>query len=141
MKNKKLSLEDFELFERIAESMQRTFTVYPNIPLISIKKGGIGFGKNSINYLQLNKNSRILLLKKEGIIYIAVLPFNSKLNGYTVQKTGTNNLHSAFKTAKRGFECGYFKLLPPIFVSELDLYELEPFEINETLITVHDNEN
>jgi hypothetical protein len=141
MKNQKLSLEDFELFERIAESMQRTFTVYPNVPLISIKKAGIGFGKNSINYLQLNKNSRILLLKKEGVVYMAVLPFDSKLNGYTVQNVGANNMHSAFKTTKRGFECGYFKLLPPIFVSNLDLYELEPFEISNTLSTLHNNGN
>jgi hypothetical protein len=132
-KEKKLDLSDFECFEKLTESAQRTFTLYPEIPIISIKKGGIGFGKTAIDFLQLTKNSSIMLLKREQVNYLAVLPFDSKFSGYAVQLAGLNNMHCSFKAEKRGFEHGYFKLKEPIFVSGLDLYEMQPFNIDEKL--------
>jgi hypothetical protein len=125
---KELKLSDFDIYTRLNEGMQQTFSLFPDIPLLSMVHAGVGFGRAAIDYLKLDKTSRVIMLKKDGSIYIAVLPFYSKLNGYNIFATGKNNLSCCFKPKSRGFKVGYYEILKPIFVSELDLYELKEFD-------------
>jgi hypothetical protein len=89
---------------------------------------GVGFGRAAIDFLKIDKTSRVVMLKKAEIMYISVLPFYSKLNGYNLSEAGKNNIHCSFRAKNRGFVMGYYKLLKPIFVGDMDLFELELFD-------------
>ena len=125
---KELTLADFDLYEKLNSGMSQTFTLYPDEPLISMVNNGVGFGRAAIDFLKIDKTSRVVMLKKAEIMYISVLPFYSKLNGYNLSEAGKNNIHCSFRAKNRGFVMGYYKLLKPIFVGDMDLFELELFD-------------
>lgn len=111
-----------------------SFQSYPEVPLMSVMNIGVGFGKKAIEYLRLDKKSRIIFIRIEEVYYLAILPFYSKIEGYGVFEQGKNNIICNFKAHERGFEIGYYKLLEPIFELDMDLFELERFELMSELI-------
>ena len=111
-----------------------SFQSYPEVPLISVMNIGVGFGKKAIEYLKLNKKSFVIFIRIEEVYYLAILPFDSKIEGYSIVEQGKNNMVCGFKAHERGFETGYYKLLEPIFELDMDLFELERFELMSELI-------
>lgn len=126
-KKKTLELSEFEIFEKANQGLNRSFSLYPNKPLVSISKSGIGIGAKAINVLQISDKDTIIVLKKGLVLYLATPTLDSNLSGYRMIKSGLN-LHSSFNAKRRGIECGYYEVLKPIFVGGMDLFQLEKFE-------------
>ena len=133
MKVKDLKLDDFNILEMLTNGVKGTYSLHSETPIISIAGTVTGVGKKAIEYLRAKVDDRVVLLEKQGVWYIAILPFDSKIKGYKVSMTSKKN-NSLFifncRAKERGLSVGYYKLLPPIYVGGIDLFELEPFDIN-----------
>lgn len=129
---KELSLDDFNLIERLSNGMKRTYSLYKDVNLIGVTKTVVTIGVPSVNFLKCKKDDRCILLEKQGVWYLAILPFDSKIKGYKLNhpSSGGGILIFNCNANERGLSIGYYNLIEPIYVNGLDLFELEQFDIN-----------
>lgn len=133
---KEIELSEFRILERLSDGKIKTYSNHRDIPIIFVGKSHCGFGLKAVNVLHLKKDDRTVFLEKNEVFYVANLPFDSKINGYKVNYASNSKLLiSTCKAYERGLDIGYYKLLDPIYVSGLDLYELEEFDINQQTTT------
>lgn len=126
-------LDGFTILERLSEGAPGSYKKHPDTPIIFISKTVVGIGGTAVKYLNTKAGDRSVLLEKKGVFYLAVLPFHSTINGYKMSNVtnSTNMLVFNCKAHSRGLAIGYYRLLEPVFIGGLDLYELEEFDINQ----------
>jgi hypothetical protein len=134
---KKISISEFEIFERLSNGHTGWVGMHPLEPLITIHESGVYLGACAVSNLMVKDGDRVALAKKSGVQYICVLPFDSKIKGYKVcldaktrKDTYTANV-GICKTSERGLINGLFKICEPVFSGEIDWFELEVFNVNE----------
>lgn len=130
MKVKKLTIDEFEIFEPLSAGSVQSYSKHPDEPLIGFSKSHMGLSKKALEFIRATIKDQVVILNKNGAFYLAVISLTSKIKGYNLfTATGGTCVYANFKIEKRGFDVGYYKLLDPIYVGGLDLFELEPFEI------------
>ena len=130
--SKELSLEDFSLFERASHGGYSYPTSFPNENILVLTKAYLSVSKKAGEFIGLNKDSQIILAERQGVLYLAILPFDSKISGYGRLK-GKKHDHiiDCFTVSKKLMDKIHpacYILLDPIIVSGMDFYELELFK-------------
>ena len=129
MAKKEIQLSEFSVFEKM---IYHIFASNLDVPLISFNACTATISECACKLIGAKKGERIVFSERKGVYYVAILPFNSSIKGYSVfQCNNTRHHYCSIKTViSRGMPKEYYKILSPIFVGGVDWFELEVFAKN-----------
>ncbi len=131
MKNKetKIDISEFLIFEKLHSGPNSLICINKDKPLLSIGKSLISIGNTACKKMGVEKNSLVAVSTREDVIYFCILPMDSKIKGYKIQKYSSSSLYVVSKSLiNRGIQKGVYLVGDSLFVGGIDWFELEKFE-------------
>jgi hypothetical protein len=125
-KSATIDLDDFEIYEKVNVRYQER---YPDLKVVSVTKNHIYLPKSTVDFLRIEKDSRLVFSRRNGELYMANLPFQSQIKGYVPQFTCNSAvMPSAAVRDKTQDEIGVFCIDVATYVGGIDWYKLNTIE-------------
>ena len=128
MSKKEINISEFEILQRHTSGAKH-LGKFIGKPLVFLNNSVGSMNDDASKKLGAKNSDAVVFAKRNDIMYVAVLPFDSKIRGFILKDRGSKSGTLFFNISKvYKYDKGIYEILESVYSGGIDWFELELIE-------------